>query len=217
MGVGFVIVLHLFLLSVVGFIVGIVSSVVTYFAGKKERRRSKVVVAFMAPFAFLYTFYIGGLIGVSILADRKNVDIGIGDDWHVPLENNHILSFLELDEPGAIVEKSGRSVVWDVVAIEEKGNQVVGKRENNQYFSYDTQTNEVHEFNTESELKAASNDKEIKLMNVSKFYSEKKSGLISTWEYISIAVFSLLISVGAINMTKHIVFFTGEMFARKLK
>ncbi|MFZ4931996.1 hypothetical protein [Chryseobacterium sp. Mn2064] len=209
MGIGFVIVLHLFLLSIVGFIVGIVSSVVTYFAGKKERRRVKVVVAFMAPFAFLYTFYMGGLIGLSILADRRNVDIGIGDDWHVPLENNHTLSFIDLDAPGSIVEKGGRFVVWDVIAIEEKGNKIVGKTEDNQFFSYDTRTDEVQKFKTESDLKSASNNKEIKLMNVSKFYSQKKSELISTWEYISIAIFSLLIGVGAMNMTKHIVFFTG--------
>lgn len=217
MGVGFVIVLHLFLLSVLGFIGGIISSVVTYFTYKKERRRSKVIVAFMAPFIFLYTFYICGIIGLSILADQRNVDIGIGDDWHVPLENNHTLSFIDMYAPGSIVEKGGRIVVWDIVAIAEKGDQVFGKTEDNQYFSYHSKTDEVQEFNTESELKAANTGKEIKLMNVSDFYSQKKSEMISTWEYISIAVLSLLIGVGAINITKHIVFFAGEIFTRKLK
>jgi hypothetical protein len=82
---------------------------------------------------------------------KKKVDIGIGDAWYVPLENDRQLLFIDLPEQ-AYAKEDGQTFISEVSEIEENGSQIIGKIFENQYFSYDTKTDEVKKFSTEKEL-----------------------------------------------------------------
>lgn len=79
MGIGFVILIHLFAISVFSFICAAIGCLLTYFISEKEGKRNKMILAFIGPFVAFYTFYFVGIIGLSMVSDNKKVDVGIGD------------------------------------------------------------------------------------------------------------------------------------------
>jgi hypothetical protein len=210
MGIGFVILIHLIAILIVSFVIAVPASIITYFVGKKEKRKRKVFVAFTAPFVGLYTLYICGLIGASIVSEVKKVDIGIGDSWYVPLENNRQLLFIDLPEQAYIAKENGQILISEVSAIDEVGSLVFGKTDDHKYFSYDTKTDEVKNFDTEKELRISNSKKEFKLQNAYDYYSDKKGEIADYW-LLLVGLISLMISIGVVYILKQIVFvsFTG--------
>lgn len=206
MGIGFVILIHLFAISVFSFICAVVGCLLTYFISGKERRRNKMILAFIAPFVAFYTLYIVGIIGLSLVSDNKKVDIGIGDAWYVPLKNNYQLLFIDLPEQASINTGNGLTLVSQVAKIEELGNQVFGKTFDNQYFFIDLKTNDVKTFQTEKELSALHVNKKLNLVDTTEFYSERKSDIMGYWPSL-ILFLSLIVSVGAVYIWKLILFF----------
>ncbi len=206
MGIGFVIIIHLFMIAVLSFIFAVISGTFTYFISKKENRRRKIILALIAPFAALYTFYIVGIIGLSMVSNNKKVDVGIGDAWYVPLKNAHQLLFIDLPEQASINTGSGLTLVSQVTKIEELGNYVFGKTFENEYFFVDLQTNEVKTFQTEKELSALHVNKKLNLVDATEFYSEKKNAIMGYWPLL-IMLLSLIISIGAVYIWKLILIF----------
>lgn len=205
MGIGFVILIHFVILFILSLVCAVIGILITYFTSKKEERRRKILLAFVAPFVGLYTFYIVGLIGASIVAEKKKVDMGIGDAWYVPLENDRQLLFIDLPEQAHIAKEDGRIFISEVSEIEENGSQVIGKTFENQYFSYDTNTDEVKKFSTEKELVTSIGNKTLKLVNAYDFYSDRKSEIMGSWPFW-IGIVCLMISLGAIYIWKLIIF-----------
>lgn len=206
MGIGFVILIHLFAISVFGFICAFVGCLFTYFISGKERRRNKMILAFIGPFVAFYTFYIVGIISLSIVSENKKVDVGIGDAWYVPLKNAHQLLFIDLPEQASINTGNGLTLVSQVAKMEELGNQVFGKTFDNQYFVIDLQTNEVKTFQTEKELSVLHVNKKLNLVDATEFYSEKKNAIMGYWPLL-IMLLSLIISIGAVYIWKLILIF----------
>ncbi|MDQ1858778.1 hypothetical protein [Chryseobacterium sp. WLY505] len=194
------------MIAVLSFIFAVVSGTFTYFISKKENRRRKIILALIAPFAALYTFYIVGIIGLSMVSNNKKVDVGIGDAWYVPLKNAHQLLFIDLPEQASINTGSGLTLVSQVTKIEELGNYVFGKTFENEYFFVDLQTNEVKTFQTEKELSALHVNKKLNLVDATEFYSEKKNAIMGYWPLL-IMLLSLIISIGAVYIWKLILIF----------
>ncbi|HCN48361.1 MAG TPA: hypothetical protein DIT10_04585 [Chryseobacterium sp.] len=205
MGIGFVILIHLIILFMMSLICSLIAGVIAYFTSNKEGRRRKIVLAGIAPFVGLYTFYICVIIGASMVTDKKKVDIGIGDAWYVPLENNRQLLFIDLPEQAYIAKEDGQTFISEVSEIEENGSQIIGKTFENQYFSYDTKTDEVKKFSTEKELVTSIGNKTLKLVNAYDFYSDRKSKIMGLWPFW-IGIVCLMISLGAIYIWKLIIF-----------
>lgn len=206
MGIGFVILFHLFIIAVFGFICAVIGCLLVYFISGKEKRRRKVILAFIAPFVAFYTFYIVGIIGLSVISENKKVDIGIGDAWYIPLKNNHELLFIDIPEQASINKDHGETQISMVAEIEEKGNQIFGKTFDDEYFLLDTKTDIVKKFSTEKELVGLHPDKKLNLADVTEFYSETKDHIMGYWPLL-IGVLSLIISVGAVYILKLIIVF----------
>lgn len=206
MGIGFVILFHFFIIAVFSFICAAISCVLICFIGGKEKRRRKVILAFIVPFVAFYTFYIVGIIGLSVVSKNIKVDIGIGDAWYIPLKNNHQLLFIDIPEQASIGKNNGETQISMVVEIEEKGNQIFGKTFDNEYFLLDTKTDMVKKFATEKELVALHSDKKLKLADVTEFYSERKDHIMEYWPLL-IEFLSLIISVGVVYILKLILIF----------
>ncbi|SIT21929.1 hypothetical protein [Chryseobacterium gambrini] len=93
MGIGFVMLFHLIIILILSSIIAIIGGLITAFCSK-ERKKRKILLAFLAPFAGFYTLYFCAIIGSSIVSEKKNIDIGFGDCWYVPLENDCQLLFI---------------------------------------------------------------------------------------------------------------------------
>lgn len=206
MGIGFVILFHFFIIAVFSFICAVISCVLICFIGGKEKRRRKVILAFIVPFVAFYTFYILGIIGLSVVSKNKKVDIGISDAWYIPLKNNHQLLFIDIPEQASISKNNGETQISMVAEIEEKGNQIFGKTFDNEYFLLDTKTDMVKKVATEKELVALHSDKKLKLADVTEFYSERKHHIMGYWPLL-IGFLSLIISVGVVYILKLILIF----------
>lgn len=201
MGIGFVILIHLIVIFLLSIGVALIGGVITYFCSRQKRKR-KVIFAMIAPFIGFYTCYVCGIIGSSIVSEIKNVDIGIGDSWYVPLENNRQVMFIDLPEYAFIgKEENGEILLSEVAEIDENGSFVFGKTSNNKYFSYNTKTDEVKDFNNEKELIIANSGKAIKLTNVYDFYSARRDDIAGNW-FIAVGILSLIISISGLYMLK---------------
>ncbi|WP_126653463.1 hypothetical protein [Chryseobacterium aureum] len=201
MGIGFVILIHLFVIAILSSIFAVVSCTFTYFISKKENRRRKILLALIAPFVAFYTFYIVGIIGLSIVSNNKKVDIGIGDAWYIPLKNDHQLLFIDLPEQASINNGNGLTLVSQVAEIEEFGSQVFGKTFDSEFFLVDLKTNDVKTFHTEKQLSALHVNKKLNLVDATEFYSERKDDIMGYWPLL-IMFLSLIISVGAVYIWK---------------
>lgn len=201
MGIGFVILIHFFMIAVLSFIFAVVSCTFTYFISRKENRRRKIILALIAPFAAFYTFYIVGIIGLSLVSNNKKVDVGIGDAWYVPLKNDYQLLFIDLPEQASINNGNGLTLVSQVTKIEELDNQVFGKTFDNEYFFVDLKKDEVKTFHTEKELSALHVNKKLNLVDATEFYSDRKDDIMSYWPLL-IGFLSIIISAGVVYIWK---------------
>ncbi|THV56124.1 hypothetical protein [Chryseobacterium candidae] len=206
MGIGFVILIHLFAISVFSFICAAIGCLLTYFISEKEGKRNKMILAFIGPFVAFYTFYFVGIIGLSMVSDNKKVDVGIGDAWYVPLKNDHQLLFIDLPEQASINNGSGLTLVSQVAKMEELGSYVFGKTSDSEYFFVDLKTNEVKTFQTEKELSALHVNKKLNLVDATKFYSERKNDIMGYWPLLIIFL-SLIVSIGAVYIWKLLLIF----------
>ncbi|WP_347219519.1 hypothetical protein [Chryseobacterium sp.] len=194
------------MITILGFICAVIGCILIYFISGKEKRRPKIILACLAPFVAFYTFYIVGIIGLSIISENKKVDIGIGDAWYIPLENNYQLLFIDIPEQASINKSHGETLISMVTEIEEKENQIFGKTFDNEYFLLDTKTDMVKKFITEKELVALHSDKKLRLAKAIKFYSERKDNIMGSWPLL-IGFLSLIISIGAVYILKLILIF----------
>lgn len=201
MGIGFVILFHLIIIFILSFIIALIGSLITsYFS--KERKRRKILFAFAAPFVGFYTLYFCAIIGSSIVSEKKNIDIGFGDCWYVPLENNCQLLFIDLPEQSSI-EKDGETVISFLSEIQQKEDFILGKTDKNKYFSFDTKNNVLKEFSSKKELMHFNSIKELKLINTFIFYSNKYKETAGSW-FVVVGFISLIISISVIYLLKMI-------------
>ncbi|MBO9694476.1 hypothetical protein [Chryseobacterium sp.] len=194
------------MLLILSFIFALLSCTCTYFISKKENRKRKIIFAFISPFVALYTFYIVGIISLSIVSENKKVDIGVGDAWYVPLKNDYQLLFIDVPEQAGINKENGVTVISEVEKIEENATQIFGKTAGNRYFLLDTKTDDLKIFDTDKELSALHAGKKLNLVETTEFYSKRKNDIMAYWSLL-IVFFSLMISAVAVYIWKLILIF----------
>ena len=203
MGIGFVILLHLIAIFIVSLVISIIVGLLTYFLSNKEKRKQKVFAAILSPFFGLYTFYFVGLFGSIVVSEIKNVDIGIGDSFYVPLTDDCELRFIDSPEY-AYIENNGQQIIQDVSRIEQIDYQIFGKTKDNEYFSFDAKQNELKKFQNENELKVENSNRKIDLIEINHFYSNKKNE-VAGLSLIIVGLISLTAGVTIIYMTKQLI------------
>ena len=203
MGIAFVFILHLIAIGIVSGIIATLSVIITYIASKKETRKRNIWTSMISPFVGLYTLYICGLFGSGIVSAYKNVDIGIGDAWYVPLQDNCQLLFIDIPEQ-AYIEKYGNTVISEVSHLQQIDNRIFGKTGSNKYFSYNITTNELKEYKSESDLISHNPNVLLKLKTAIVFYSDKRND-IAGFALIVVGITSLLISISSIYLVRKII------------
>jgi hypothetical protein len=194
MGIGFVIFLHLIAIFILSVVISIVVGLLTYFLSKKEKRKQNDFASILSPFFGLYTFYFVGLFGSIVVSEIKNVDIGIGDSFYVPLIDNCELRFIDSPEY-AYIENNGQQIIQDISKVSQIDYQIFGQTKDDEYFAYDVKKNELKKFKDENELTVENSNKRIELIEIDDFYSDKRN---------AVTRFSLII-VGMISLTASVI------------
>ncbi|WP_326982122.1 hypothetical protein VUJ46_18205 [Chryseobacterium sp. MYb264] len=203
MGAGLVILIHLIAIFIVSIIIAVIGVVITFIISK-ERQVRKAVFAFSAPFVGFYALYICGFFCSSIVAGYKKIDMGIGDCWYVPLENNRQLLLIDLPEQCYIAKEDGMLLISEVSKIQEHGNEIFGETLSGKYFSYNTLTDEVGNFNSQKELMISKSVKKLSMIKAYDFYSAKYNKLAGLW-FIVVGIFSILIAIASLCLLKMII------------
>lgn len=203
MGIGFVILLHLISIFILSVIISIVVGLLTYSLSNKEKKKQKVFAAILSPFFGLYTFYFVGLFGSIAISEIKNIDIGIGDSFYVPLVDNCELRFIDSPEY-AYIDNNGQQIIQNISRINQIDYQIFGKTKNGEYFSYDAKKNELKIFQNENELTVKNSSRKIELIEINDFYSDKRNE-VTRFLFIIVGLISLAASVTIIYMVKKLI------------
>lgn len=199
MGVGFVIFIHLIAILILSVLVSLFSGVATILlVKKKEKRKHKIFLAFVAPFFGFFTFYFTALFGSILIYEIKQVDVGIGDYFYIPLAKECKLGFVDSFEHG-FIECNEKDVIQKISEIQQVDSRIFGRTYDNKYFIFDIDKNEILKLTSEHELQTE-HDK-IELTEVNKFYSEKKDSIIGYSKILVVAI-ALITSIGIILMLK---------------
>jgi hypothetical protein len=203
MGIGFVIFLHLIAIFILSAIISIVVGLLTYFLSNKEKRKQKVFAAILSPFFGLYTFYFVGLFGSIVVSETKNVAIGIGDSFYVPLIDNCELRFSDSPEY-AYIENNGQQIIRDISKISQVDYQIFGKTKDDEYFSYDVSKNELKKFKDENALTFENSNRKLELIRIDVFYSDRRNE-VAGFSLVIVGLISLMVSVTIIYMLKKLI------------
>lgn len=201
MGIGFVVIIYLIAISALSVVLALVLAIITYFLSKRETRKKNILTAILSPFIGLNALFICGLLGTGIVSSIKHVDIGIGDTWYVPLQNDCQLLFIDIPDQ-AYIEKNGQTIISEVKQLQQIDNYIFGVTTNNKYFSYNTFTNELKEYTAENDLIIQNSS--IKLINAIDFYADKREDIVGL-SLIPVFVFSLLVSATAIYLLRKLI------------
>ena len=198
MGIGFVIFLHLIGIGIVSVSVSILVGLLTSLLSRKERRKQKVFAAVLSPFFGFYTFYFVALFGAIVVSEIKNVDVGIGDSFYVPLMDNCELRFIDIPEY-AYIENSGKQIIYAISEIQQIGYQIFGKTTDDKYFSYNIKGGELEKVDSIKELRARNSTKELKLTPVNEFYNDRRSEVVGFW-MIAVGIIAAIASLTIVYM-----------------
>lgn len=206
MGLLFVILFHFIAIFVLSCVVGLIAIIITYFLSKSEKKKRKLLFAFFAPFIGFYSLYILAFAGSIFVSELKNVDIGIGDAWYVPVKDDYEILFIDVPETAFIAKhESGQIFVSDITDIVQKDNMIFGKRSPQEFFSFNTITEEIEEFDNEKALFKSANNKKLRFVKVFDFYTQKRNEIAGFW-FIIVGIISLLVSVSILYVIRKIFF-----------
>lgn len=189
MGAGFVVLMYLIAIFMVSAAMALVAAVITAIVAKPPKKR-KIVAAVLSPFLFFYSWFFLGLFATGALSEWKNVDIGIGDTWHVPINDEYSLLMIDLTEEAYL--QRGNTDIMTVKSMQQNDGFLIGQNTDGFYFSLDLKRHKVQLFQTEQDLITASGQAAIALDDVETFYAKRKSEIVGLWNvFISGATFLL--------------------------
>jgi hypothetical protein len=197
MGLGLVILLHLVFVFILSSGVAFVSVLITYFRAKKEKRKRKIFLALFIPYQTLFTLYILALIGSGIVSGIKNVDIGTGDAWNVPLNASCQMIMIDIPEK-AYIQCNQTTLMSDVIELQQVGEKVYGKVSDEKFFALSLGNNRVVEYSSEKELIANEHPDKLDLLLSDDFYRQRR------WEVAGTA--TVIVGILSVVLTFMIVF-----------
>ena len=193
MGIGFVIFIHLIAIFILSIVIALVASIITFFISNQEKRKHKILIAALSPFIGLYTLYFAALFGSVVVSEIKNIDVGIGDTWYIPVGSNCQLMFVDLPEQ-AYLNHEGQTVIADISHIQQIENMIFGNTYNGQFFSYNLKTNQLTQFASKKEFDIQNTGIKIELIKAIDFYTYKRND-IAGYSLIAVGIISLAISL----------------------
>ena len=209
MGIGFVIIIHFIALAILSGIVAAISAAITYFTSRnKDKRKRRIFLAMFLPFQFFYTIYILGLVGSIIVSETKDVDIGIGDSFFVPINKTCQIQMIDIID-NAYLECNDESVISRVTSILPNDQKIFGETEEGKFFCYDLNNSELREYSNLSELASNENQPDLKLIEISEYYQKKRNEVAGT-ATIFVGILALLATIAIMWLTRKIVLKIGK-------
>lgn len=202
MGIGFVLIVHLFFIGIVSCLIAAILLIISLIVSRKENRQRNIWSSIICPFVGLYTFYFCSLFGSGIVASIKNVDIGIGDAWYVPLSNNYQLLFIDVTDE-AFIQNNDEIIISGVTEIQQAGNRIIG-RTDLRYFTCNLNTNEIRNYTSVQDLKKQNPRLQVKLEEAFGFYLKKKNELAAV-PLIVTGCISILLSIAAVYLSRKLI------------
>jgi len=164
---------------------GVVAAVlvaVVWFVARAKRRalRGWLVMAAVLPFASL-AYAAAGFVAYAVYCEVvRDVDLGIGDSWRVPLGNGYRLVMVDTPDQAFVDAPRDRQLHFGLKRIGRAGDLVVGE-DALTIFVIDTQRGTERTLSSESELEAAvprpRSDK-LQLLAPEQFYQAHRWGLL---------------------------------------
>jgi len=132
MGLGLVlfgIVMLIFMTATVLAVVGLIIALFLKFMNKNKWKR-KIFLSITIPYLFLFSLFFFGLTGSIIVSETKNVDIGIGDCWYAPINENYSILLIDVPHCGTIRYNQNETLVSNVVELDfsKNTNKIYGKK-----------------------------------------------------------------------------------------
>jgi len=205
MGAGFVIIIHFVVIFIISCIIAVASGILTYFISNKDKKKRKIFLSIIIPFQSLYSIYILMLIGSILISETKNVDIGIGDYWHIPLSESYQLTIIDVYEQ-ANIEYNGNTIFNEVSHLQLTDNNIYGKSNSNQYFTINLTDNLSQTYLTETELKENENITELELQETQKFYHKRKWEITKTSTILTLIASILLTILGVFTFCRLVLY-----------
>lgn len=191
MSVLFVILIQLIVVFLISVIFAIIFSIISYFT--KINKKRKIIFSILSPFIFCFSLYFLALIGSGVVSRIKNIDIGIGDYWYVPLTENTKLSFIDLPE-NSYVEYNEKEQFTDVQKVAQIENDFYLKTSNDKIYLLTEKVNKI------SETKIT---KEPKFLTSWDFYIQKRNEKVGNL-LIFVGIISLGISIILVYLLRKI-------------
>lgn len=211
MGVGFVILMYLIAIFAVSAVTALVATVITLIVAKPPKRR-KIVAAVLSPFLFFYGWFFTGLFATGVISEWKNVDIGIGDAWYVPIDEEYSLLMIDLTEE-AYIQRNGEDINLTVSQVQKVGNMLIGQNTDGWYFSLDLRDHKVKLFQSYEDLVSARKGFDVALDDVGSFYSKQKHDILGIWTVVVPAA-TFLMSAAATFLFAGLVIYGNLRFGR---
>lgn len=137
MGIGFVLIFHFIVITLCATLIGTIISGASYFISKKENKITNSLINFLYAPIFLYSSYFTAITGCIIVSEIKEVDIGIGDSWYIPLSTNSKLLFIDVLD-NASIQKHDSCLVYNIEMIAKNNELIFGTTKDSLQFTYNT-------------------------------------------------------------------------------
>lgn len=133
----------------------------------KKHKKKNAILTLLSPFLFIYTFYIGCLIGGFTCAAIFDTGCGMDGYYHTALPNGYEIETIADDFDreyftGNISKDEKEVIVWWVRKIRIDGDTIYGERYDvneapgsEYYFSLNTATNKLTEYTSYEEAQEA--------------------------------------------------------------
>lgn len=209
MGIGFVIIIHFIALAILSGIVAAISVAVTFFTTKnKEKRKRRIFLSAFLPFQFFFTLYILGVAGSIMVSEIKDVDIGIGDSFYVPINETCEIQMIDIID-NAYLECNDQTVISQVSSILPTESKIFGETEDGKFFCYELNNSELREYSDFLELASKENTPDLELIEIPEYYYNRRNEVAGT-AIIIIGVIAFVTTILIMWLTRKLVLKIGK-------
>lgn len=172
---------------------GLMALLLAWLLCKKERRGRKMLLAFCTPALAMFTYGMGSLAWMALVAATLHTDLGIGDSWRAPLRHGYELAAVDLPEQAEVCKADGEVVLDGIDQVELRGDSLLGTAYGD-YFIFNLRTSESRTFTYRADFLRALPTGQAHLVPSDEFFWEVKK-----YPYLVGGVLCLLLTIGVVR------------------